>query len=86
MIGSLGMWNTSGASVRIRVLGPWWTWWWVRGALMLFTLTTMFALYRFRVQRLASFFAALREALLRWAPCGDGPPSIVLRRESRIRT
>ncbi|HEV7912897.1 MAG TPA: circularly permuted type 2 ATP-grasp protein [Albitalea sp.] len=30
------------------------------------------------VQRLASFFAALRESLLRWAPKGDGPPLVVL--------
>ena len=31
-----------------------------------------------RVQHLASFFEALREALLHWAPRGDGPPLIVL--------
>jgi len=30
------------------------------------------------VQHLASFFDALRSALLRWAPRGDGPPRIVL--------
>jgi uncharacterized circularly permuted ATP-grasp superfamily protein/uncharacterized alpha-E superfamily protein len=30
------------------------------------------------VQRLASFFDALRSALLRWAPRGDGPTRIVL--------
>ena len=30
------------------------------------------------VQHLASFFEALRSALLRWAPRGDGPPRIVL--------
>ncbi|HJW12325.1 MAG TPA: circularly permuted type 2 ATP-grasp protein [Albitalea sp.] len=30
------------------------------------------------VQRLASFFAALRDSLLRWAPRGDGPPQVVL--------
>lgn len=30
------------------------------------------------VQRLASFFAALRESLLHWAPRGDGPPLVVL--------
>ncbi len=30
------------------------------------------------VQHLASFFAALRDALLRWAPRGDGPPLAVL--------
>lgn len=31
-----------------------------------------------RVQHLASFFANLRESVLRWAPRGDGPPLIVL--------
>ena len=30
------------------------------------------------VQHLASFFAALRDSLLRWAPKGDGPPLIGL--------
>jgi len=30
------------------------------------------------VQHLASYFDALRSALLRWAPRGDGPPRIVL--------
>jgi signal transduction histidine kinase/ligand-binding sensor domain-containing protein len=50
---SLGVWNTTGASVQIRVLGPWWTWWWVRAAFMLLTLTAITALYHFRVRRLA---------------------------------
>jgi uncharacterized circularly permuted ATP-grasp superfamily protein/uncharacterized alpha-E superfamily protein len=31
-----------------------------------------------QVQHLASFFAAMRDALLRWAPKGDGPPLIGL--------
>ena len=36
-------------------------------------------LYRdLHVQHLASFFANLRESVLRWAPKGDGPPLIVL--------
>ena len=30
------------------------------------------------VQRLASFFAAMRDSLLRWSPKGDGPPQVVL--------
>ncbi len=30
------------------------------------------------VQHLASFFEALRQSLLRWAPKGDGPPLVVL--------
>jgi signal transduction histidine kinase len=50
---SLGVWNTTGVSVQIRVLGPWWTWRWVRAAFMLLTLTAVVALYRFRVRRLA---------------------------------
>jgi ligand-binding sensor domain-containing protein/signal transduction histidine kinase len=50
---SLGVWNTTGANVQIRVLGPWWTWWWIRGAFTLLVLTAIFALYRFRVRRLA---------------------------------
>jgi uncharacterized circularly permuted ATP-grasp superfamily protein/uncharacterized alpha-E superfamily protein len=31
-----------------------------------------------RVQHVAHFFAALRDAMLHWAPKGDGPPLIVL--------
>ena len=31
-----------------------------------------------QVQRLASFFAALRDSLLRWAPCDSGPPLVAL--------
>ena len=31
-----------------------------------------------RVQHVASFFAAMRDSLLRWAPRGDGPPLIAL--------
>jgi signal transduction histidine kinase len=50
---SLGVWNTTGVNVQIRVLGPWWTWWWVRAALLLLILTSMIALYRFRVRQLA---------------------------------
>src|SRR5260370_27771413 len=50
---SLGVWNTTGASVQIRVLGPWWTWAWVRAAFVLLTITAMLALYRFRVRHLA---------------------------------
>jgi uncharacterized circularly permuted ATP-grasp superfamily protein/uncharacterized alpha-E superfamily protein len=30
------------------------------------------------VERLASFFAAMRDSLLRWAPKGDGPTQVVL--------
>src|SRR6266849_11041040 len=51
---SLGVWNTTGASVQIRVLGSWWTWWWVRTALIMLTITAMIALFRFRARRLAN--------------------------------
>src|SRR5712671_2432396 len=50
---SLGVWNTAGASVQIKVLGPWWTWLWVRAAFLLLTITAVIALYRFRVGQLA---------------------------------
>jgi signal transduction histidine kinase len=50
---SLGVWNTTGATVQIKVLGPWWTWWWVRALFMLLTLTAVVALFRLRVRRLA---------------------------------
>jgi signal transduction histidine kinase/ligand-binding sensor domain-containing protein len=50
---SLGVWNTTGASVQIRVLGAWWTWWWVRAAFLLLALAATVALYRFRVRHLA---------------------------------
>jgi signal transduction histidine kinase len=51
---SLGVWNTTGASVQIKVLGPWWTWAWVRAAFVLLTISAMLALYRFRVRHLAN--------------------------------
>jgi signal transduction histidine kinase len=50
---SMGVWNTSGVSVQIRVLGPWWTWWWVRVAVILLAFGAVIALYRFRVRRLS---------------------------------
>jgi signal transduction histidine kinase/streptogramin lyase len=50
---SLGVWNTIGASVQIKVLGPWWTWWWVRAVFILLTLTAIIEFYRLRVRRLA---------------------------------
>ena len=50
---SMGVWNTDGATVQIKVLGPWWTWWSVRAAFLLLTVTAIIAVYRFRVRRLA---------------------------------
>src|SRR5712671_2877573 len=50
---SLGVWNTDGASVQIKILGPWWTWSSVRASFLLLALTGMIALYRFRMRRLA---------------------------------
>ncbi len=50
---SLGVWNTAGATVHIRVLGPWWTWWWVRAAFVLLTVMAVIELYRIRVRRVA---------------------------------
>ena len=50
---SMGVWNTTGASVQIKVLGPWWTWWQVRAAFVSLILMAMMALYRLRVRSLA---------------------------------
>jgi len=55
---SLGIWNTTGASIRIRVLGPWWTWWWVRTALIIALVSLMWALYRYRLHQIAREFNA----------------------------
>jgi ligand-binding sensor domain-containing protein/signal transduction histidine kinase len=53
---SLGLWNTNGASVRISVLGPWWTLWWVRTALIVALISLVWALHRYRLHQIAQEF------------------------------
>jgi signal transduction histidine kinase/ligand-binding sensor domain-containing protein len=53
---SLGVWNTTGYSVQISVLGPWWTWWSVRTALIITLISLVWALYRYRLHQIAQEF------------------------------
>ena len=59
---SLGVWNETGATVRIRVLGFWWTWWWVRTALIAILITLVWGLHRLRLHQIAHEFNIRLEA------------------------
>ena len=47
---SRGLWNTTGVSVQLTVLGPWWTWWSARTAFVLLIAAAAIAFYRFRLR------------------------------------
>lgn len=47
-----GVWNEEGASVKIIIRPPYWARWWFRSAVTLTALLILFALYRYRVNRL----------------------------------
>jgi ligand-binding sensor domain-containing protein/signal transduction histidine kinase len=51
-----GVWNETGASVRIRVLPPWWAAWWFRMSASLACVTLLWALYQLRLGQLARQF------------------------------
>jgi signal transduction histidine kinase len=59
---SLGVWNETGATVRIRVLGFWWTWWWVRTAFIAILITLVWGLHRLRLHQIAYEFNIRLEA------------------------
>lgn len=47
-----GVWNEQGASVNIIIAPPFWATWWFRSAVVLAAAGILFALYRYRVNRL----------------------------------
>ena len=59
---SLGVWNDTGATVRIRVLGAWWTWWWVRTAFIAMLVMLVWGLHRRRLRQIAHEFNIRLEA------------------------
>ena len=59
---SLGVWNETGATVRIRVLGAWWTWWWVRTAFIVIVGMLVWGLHRLRLRQVAHEFNIRVEA------------------------
>jgi ligand-binding sensor domain-containing protein/signal transduction histidine kinase len=52
-----GAWNEKGASVRIRVLPPWWRTWWFGTSCAALILISVWALYQLRLHRLAEQFS-----------------------------
>jgi signal transduction histidine kinase len=53
---SLGVWNETGATVRIRVLGAWFSWWWVRMAFLVTLIMLVWGLHRLRLRQIAHEF------------------------------
>ncbi len=49
-----GAWSENGASVRIRVLPPWWRTWWFGTGCVLLVLCSLWALYRLRMYEFAA--------------------------------
>lgn len=47
-----GVWNEEGASLRVRVLPPFWMTWWFRIAIAAAAAALLYAIYRYRVARL----------------------------------
>jgi len=59
---SLGVWNETGATLRIKVLGLWWTWWWVRTAFIAMLIMVGWGLHRLRLHQIAREFNIRLEA------------------------
>ncbi len=59
---SLGVWNETGATLRIKVRGFWWTWWWVRTAFIAMLITLLWGLHRLRLHQIAHEFNIRLEA------------------------
>ncbi len=49
-----GVWNETGATLRIRVLPPWWGTWWFRFAAASVLLSLVWSGYRFRIRAMES--------------------------------
>lgn len=46
------IWSTKPASIKITVLPPWWATWWFRTLSVLFFVSFLYALYRYRVSKI----------------------------------
>jgi ligand-binding sensor domain-containing protein/signal transduction histidine kinase len=57
-----GLWNESGASVRIRVLAPWWATWWFRTFCVAVVLMSLRAVHELRLRQVARQFQMTLEA------------------------
>ena len=51
-----GVWNERGATVRIRILPPWWSTWWFRASVAASLLFSLLCVYHIRVRQLAAQF------------------------------
>jgi len=74
---SLGISNENGASVRIRILPPWWKTWWFRVASLAVFLGLLWGLYQLRVRQLKREQRKLREVVetiptFAWTALPDG--------------
>jgi PAS domain S-box-containing protein len=81
---SHGVWNENGASLRIRILPPWWSTWWFRAAFMGVALTLLWALYELRVRQLQREERRLRDVIetmptFAWTALPDGSVDFVNR-------
>ena len=56
-----GTWNETGASVRIRILPPWWSTWWFRGSFLATLLASLWAAYQYRLYQIAREYNAQLE-------------------------
>jgi ligand-binding sensor domain-containing protein/signal transduction histidine kinase len=59
-----GPWNENAASVRLRILPPWWSTWWLRTTYAVLILFSLWALYQIRLHRLAEQFSMRLEERL----------------------
>ena len=60
-----GLWNTTGASVKITILPPWWGTWWFRLLLALLLSAGIYGLFRYRlIGQLRQREAEIRASLL----------------------
>lgn len=53
---SHGPWSDPGASLRVKILPPWWSTWWFRSFCMLAVLLSLYAAYSYRVAQIARQF------------------------------
>ncbi|HEY4050236.1 MAG TPA: two-component regulator propeller domain-containing protein, partial [Acidobacteriaceae bacterium] len=58
-----GIWNENGASVRIRILPPWWSTWWFRASVVGLLLFLLWCAYHLRVRELRRQEKQLRDVI-----------------------
>lgn len=56
-----GVWNEEGASIKIRILPPWWMTWWFRVLSILFVIGIIVLIYRIRISGIKQRNADLKE-------------------------